>query len=561
MLTIPNSVKTLYKTDGVHKNFRVHFPNGELTDITNDDVVRESLHFTESLCSQDVFKFGLAEASVLEFETVGVSNMYGMTIEASIEIDCSSLSAADKATIAGGTWDGTWDGVNEVFAIPLGTFRVDSCPRDHQSMTHRKVTAYSLAGGMKVSSPFEEAKLRIQAPTGSTYSPNAHRLIYAAFGWDNPDALSGLTKSLYDTWTNLPTGTAYKYRTSGSYTPQRSYIMELTITRRVLQFGSVIDADSLYSLEIGATHYDTVYSDVKTWLDAQTDIRAPAAFLNHISTSLVITLGEDKMPTLTGYPVFYPEYAGDVYIYVPESVVVQVTQHNQGGTDQVVFNRAYSSLVDSPALYEYSDSFSSLSITVDPTGTNAAGTRVTYVDAYDINDLLASYVEVVAEFGKSDRGRGMLLFRLDNTSPVSVLPENYSEMWWDEYDVDAIGTVKVGYTDAGGSSLISDISIGSGSSLYDMSDNELMGNLTNGSYSSVESIITTEFAPHVGTAVFTPVELTMEGWPWLEAGDALQITAEDGTVVDTYALRVEMSGIQNLQAAITAHGGEIIGEV
>ena len=60
MLNIPDSVKALYKQDGVRKNFRAHFPGGELPDITNDNIVMESVKFTESICSQDVFKFGLA---------------------------------------------------------------------------------------------------------------------------------------------------------------------------------------------------------------------------------------------------------------------------------------------------------------------------------------------------------------------------------------------------------------------------------------------------------------------------------------------------------------------
>ena len=77
MLNIPDSVKAPYKQDGVRKNFRAHFPGGELPDITNDNIVQESVKFTESICSQDVFKFGLTEASVIEFETVGVANMYG----------------------------------------------------------------------------------------------------------------------------------------------------------------------------------------------------------------------------------------------------------------------------------------------------------------------------------------------------------------------------------------------------------------------------------------------------------------------------------------------------
>ena len=159
MLNIPDSVKALFKQDGVRKNFRAHFPNGELSDLTNENVMQESVKFTESVCSQDVFKFGLTEASVIEFETVGGGNMYGMTIDCSCEIDCSSLSAADKAAIAAGTWDGTWDGENEVFSVPYGTFRVESCPRDHQAMAHRKVTAYT--EDMSEPNEFEQKKLAV----------------------------------------------------------------------------------------------------------------------------------------------------------------------------------------------------------------------------------------------------------------------------------------------------------------------------------------------------------------------------------------------------------------
>ena len=70
--------------------------------------------------------------------------------------------------------------------------------------------------------------------------------------------------------------------------------------------------------------------------------------------------------------------------------------------------------------------------------------------------------------------------------------------------------------------------------------------------------LTGEFKANCVAAAFTPIELTMQGWPWLEAGDAITFTAEDGTTVESYALRVEMSGIQYMTAIITAQGGEII---
>ena len=95
---------------------------------------------------------------------------------------------------------------------------------------------------------------------------------------------------------------------------------------------------------------------------------------------------------------------------------------------------------------------------------------------------------------------------------------------------------------------------------YDMSGNEILRQLASASLADVTAMVNAGFAPYAGAVAFTPAELTMQGWPWIEAGDALEITAEDGTVVETYALRIEMHGIQHLTATITAEGGEIVEE-
>ena len=108
---------------------------------------------------------------------------------------------------------------------------------------------------------------------------------------------------------------------------------------------------------------------------------------------------------------------------------------------------------------------------------------------------------------------------------------------------------------------VTNITISTGASVYDMTGNEILANISGADLSTITRLIKTNFAPHTNDVAFTPTELTMQGWPWIEAGDALQITAEDGTVVDTYALRVEMDGIQHLESVITADGGEIIEEV
>lgn len=96
MLNIPEEVKALFKTSDVRKNIRISFPNGEREDITNENLIAESVSFTESVCSQESLTFGLCESSVLEFETAGVENIKGMEIEAFIEIDVTSAEYVTK---------------------------------------------------------------------------------------------------------------------------------------------------------------------------------------------------------------------------------------------------------------------------------------------------------------------------------------------------------------------------------------------------------------------------------------------------------------------------------
>jgi hypothetical protein len=86
MLNIPAEIRNLFKMDGIRKNIRIHFPNGEREDITNDNIIKDSFRFSERLCSRDSLKFGLCEANSLEVECFDVANVKGATIEASVEL-------------------------------------------------------------------------------------------------------------------------------------------------------------------------------------------------------------------------------------------------------------------------------------------------------------------------------------------------------------------------------------------------------------------------------------------------------------------------------------------
>lgn len=613
MLTIPSTVQALFKTDGVYKNFRVHFPNGEFPDITNDNVVQESVKFTESLCSQSTFKFGLAEASVLEFETVGIGNMYGMTIEAGIEIDCSSLSAADKTAIASGTWDGTWDSVNEVFYIPYGRFRVESCPRDHQSMAHRQVTAYTesfpnlteypglpeftYASSIFVRQSALEATAfgtgLVSQGSSSTTQAYSHIYFWNSNGeqlnfdiWDD-DSLQQYEKMYYETpilyqfhytWDTLPSFIsvdmpsydAAAYEAFGvavakaitdagldiTYNQKKEKIFDSneTALRRhapwlfypcyittLLTENAVSYNETIQKIEPGALVPVICRSDTKAsagfWCQNGTYVVGSSRFASiqkfTQGNNILIRVGNDMLTlTSTGYLTSAPtltQYGLSTY---DAPIAIKST-----GTQKIQYIRSASDI------------------------TSKAISNGTYVNSIDYIKLINGLLETRAEFVKTDRFGGFETLRLDDSSPISVSPGDYAECWWDEYDVDPIGTVVANYSSEDNADNVTNITISRGASVYDMTGNEILANISGADLSTITSIIRTNFAPHTDAVAFTPTELTMQGWPWIEAGDALQITAEDATVVDTYALRIEMNGIQHLQSVITAEGGEIIAEV
>ena len=159
MLNVPSEIQEVIKSDATLKNFRVHFPNGEMPDITNENIVYESVSFSESVCSGRTLRFGLSEASTIEFETVGIANMFGMKIECSME-----FKVPEDLQETYGEW----------YSIPYGTFIVEKSQRDQQNMTHRRVTGYSLIKYELESPTFLQKRVlpvsRVYIPYSSMYA-------------------------------------------------------------------------------------------------------------------------------------------------------------------------------------------------------------------------------------------------------------------------------------------------------------------------------------------------------------------------------------------------------
>ena len=544
MLNIPASVKTLFKTDGTRKNFRVHFPNSEFPDITNENIDRESVRFTESMCSQATFRFGLSEASVIEFETVGIGNMYGCIIECAYEIDTSSLSAADLTAIQNDPGDGTLvlaassDIGFGFYRVPLGVFRVERCPRDHQSMTHRQVTAYGYPNTSSVG--LSPAQMQIVSQI-SKYQPllpaDVFPFVASQLGYYNHDFIdayytrSAMNASFSNYTESFDEITGVNLRIHVDISGKRSGTM-----------GEIYKTD-IRGFDNGGMDFGAIDS----WLNAN----APG----HGFSATSIKRAQDKLGvryTNSGmvdpvikegscycfYPYFKPMF--QYRWYFPTSVTVKLQKFVSGSwTDLATHTETASG---TPVIYGFA-----------PTGSMPSAGVSLDLGSLSASTLLSGYLEILGMYGKTDRMGGVEISSLDPSSPIAVGAGDYESVWWDEYDVSPVGAVRVPSEDGD-----MEVTISSGSSVYNMTENEVMQNLTSADVDTIYALLSGQFVGNVANIGFTPAELTMRGWPWLEAGDALQITAQDGTVVDTYALRVEMSGIQKLTALITAEGGEIV---
>lgn len=626
MLNIPGSVKALFNQDRVRKNFRARFPNGELPDITNKDIVQESVRFTESICSQDVLKFGLTEASVIEFETVGVGNMYGMMIDCFCEIDVSSLSATDLDEISGGTWDGelVLEADSDIgygfFRVPYGSFRVESCPRNQDAMTHRQVTAYSLSYS-KLSKNVPQLPQDLPWPV-MLIDPMAH---YAQATGEGLTELR--TPNTYDHTSRpyLYTATRKAYRIAfdkadgNAFFPQRiatfsPYVSVSDSSSRAdfIKADLSYDAEAYYSAgksiadALTAAGYDLTYETngkknfnsneqalaaVAPYLFAPSlvgrvtnrigntanyDTYINAAYSQKIKSGVLHPIIQEKT-TLDSfsnerYAAFTPQNST---IGWPDNGLIYVTdalaRFSLWEGDNMLLEGAvaYPEItVNEVKIYRLAN-YSDFSVQVISSGASTFNFPTefdnkkktlplySYADAYDREAMLDGWLELNAMFGKVNRRGELAGLRLSTNNPVELSPGQYSGFWWDEFDVAPIGSVKFNYTEEE-EQLSSVYVFGSGASVYDLGDNAVINSLEGASLEEIQGLLQQYFIPHLLPVAFTPIELNMKGLPYLEDGDYLCVTAADGTEAFSFNMRHELSGIQLLEAEVTSVSGQII---
>ena len=197
MISTPDEIKQLFFTDSIRKNIRIAFPNKELPDITNSNLIAESFSFSESICSRDKLKFGLCEASVVKFETFGIGNIKGKEIDVFHEIDITSLG--EEFINQYGIRDNSV--AFPFYKIPYGRFVVESCEKQ-SDMTRRKVVAYTKEIIWdNIPNPLEKAKYngRMDMIENTPYKFNVPAVVYSNIFKGDVDLFTDKTEIVRNT--------------------------------------------------------------------------------------------------------------------------------------------------------------------------------------------------------------------------------------------------------------------------------------------------------------------------------------------------------------------------
>lgn len=592
MVNIPDEVKALFSSDIIHKNFHVRFPNGEYRDLNNEDVISESVKFTESLCSQQYFRFGLAEASELDFIAVAIPNIRGYYIEAAIEIDCTRLGAEWAAN---NPVDNTLPFLDPqtceydsriYYRVPYGRFKVDTCPRNHGAMYQREITAYSEeVHSNEQMSPFEAYKLDMFLGNNSVLKQNMMRMIYANIAYSQPEILtrSGYTQNQVKAWTGNP---------NLYLTPVLECVGGIQLKFEfALEGQSVSDSDGLdklYRLDIG--DYDiAAFESMVDYLDSHYTVRTPydpsirnnlksyhyypeARFYHSPRAPWYNDEGIPAFDISNGIPCFYPYRAskGTLYLQIQLFDTVKVTEV-KNGVNTVLFDLDFRPGITTAAIYEWipptTTVLDDIVMQFEPTAKKKMESTLSgktykykgfsYSNVYEYTKIMEGFLELCGWFLKPSRDGTLEFFQMsENPSVIPVATDDWAEFWWDETPIQAIGQVNVIYTrdnvEQQGTFVIGD-----GNSVYTIEDNDVLTNVDVDD-TMLQDLLDAYFAPNASVVNFTPVELSMRGLPFLESGDYIELTAEDGETVETYILSQTISGIQHLTADVTSTNGALL---
>ena len=612
MISLTAREQEIVKSDSTVKTFRVHFPSGKHPDIVNENIAFESVKFGESVCSEQTFRFGRVEASTIEFEAVGASDMLGEAIECSMEFTLGS----------------------EYVSIPYGTFKVDSCQRDHTDMAHRRVRAYSDCAWYAKRS-FEYYKSTIPRYVAQTYTPSIDYMVGSVSASARSQMTeTQLTPGYITNQSILLNGFACDVAVDPEDTSKvirAHYYSDSDMSRWEAKnyyigfessgtSGTNMDPDAVYKIVVPKGDDYDQFVQLVTENAALKGMRVLSDLLKNFAeircTSQQGTLNRYRR-LLTGdaYMAEYDDRFELVlypYMMKNDSTAKEFLAwsfiagkfdlgYAEGGSQLDEVYAEGIEIFKTPIVYQYkiTDTYMPRAL-YDYTEEVTDDTDLMYSfwNAFDMNEILQGYAEARASIVRIERGGDISVMRLDDSAPYALTAADVSgSAWWDEYDVAPIGTVYFKANTEEGEQTFG-FSFSSDPSTYDMSDNSYFGSiviepvevsavsdmanpnylyLLNGNLYYYDSgtwtdagpylgpvsvftlLLKLHFVPYAGSVSFTPLEANFRGMPYLQCGDAITLTAEDGTVIHSYILAQSFNGVQYIEQDVDTVQGNVVG--
>lgn len=599
MLQVPQAIKNLLHQDHCQKNIRIHFPNGERTDICNDLIVKDTIQFTESLCSQDKLKFGLCEASSFECETVGVGNIKGAQIEVYCEIYCQpSVSGSVFRT----------DLQAYVYPILYGIFTVESSQRQ-ADMIHRRIIAYSEVATRDWNfSKYELLKSQVATSSANDVVYDFAKILFSNsmpiedFIDSRTPAAFAVRNEIYND-TGIPGGGEYVLGTVVCTPPEGesgtlsqfiasydAYMLILAThntsyhdedyTNQLLEVMYDLDIDEFNRMNTFLTDFCKKYKDqgVKQIVNSPLHKGAMVYADTYDYENLIdYNTGRPKYPTVSlndagltqkntlyVYP-YLPGYTDVnnkyVYIIIPKKLTIY-----KDGDVYEEFSPYSNPEMNFVTLINQN----SLFLTV-PKEQNGASYYINYADV-KFKDFVDSFFECAGVFGRYTRTNQIEICDIKqqfglrpNTSlypgltlyPSGVLggsirTEDYQSCWYDDEYTKPFGAVSCSYTDSNNNECLfvmyldgfdENSPIGSYQT-YDLSDNAFIAaNIW--SAAEIQAICET-VADAVEGVTYMAVDFIGRGLPYVEAGDTFEILTRSNDSITTIVLNRTLSGDQTL---------------
>lgn len=552
MLTIPDTIKDLLHLDSCQKNIRINFPSMVRSDICNDLIVKDSVSFKESLCSQNKLKFGLCEAPIFECETVGVGNVKGEQIQVYCEVFCDS-------SVSGAVWQA--DLMHYVYQIPMGVYTIDSCQRQ-ADMNHRKIVAYGKASSLDAPNEILSLKERISLHV-DYYEPDAYNSFlmkanltgripgatYTNISYTHEEksmAVAYIPASptyiyLYMLYVRIPIPENSTYLYFADYTRSEKTRQQIEGWLRPLQR----DYDKYFKTFIDAFDPNCMFLD---WSDS------PQPFVPKVYYAKGKYVDAYKIDSK---PNSVP-YSTESYICIPVGLNYHGNKfYFRDPDEQYFYTVALPSNVPTYKMkYLYQNAYKWGGVTYYAT------------DPIDYVTDFKSAVELTGQFAYITRADGLALVNLKrqfgltpgnnlkpgtNVYPQSVtggrlLPEDYESCWYDDGYTLPYGKITVKYKDTGNhDNEFNYYLVGYDENtppetyqVYDLSDIDI---IKNGKWTENQiSTICGQIANNISNVSYMPVQFTGRGLPYVEAGDTFEILTSSGDSITTIVLNKTTKG-------------------